>query len=110
MSQIRTAVRTAAHAVLLMTIFAAASPAQDAAKPTPDLTAGKGFRIYESGKGTLNFSAFTYVRYLNQRGLDPTYTNSFGKTVSLDRRDDLQIQKVVLYFKGWLVRPRNSVT
>jgi hypothetical protein len=108
MSRFRKAVQLAALAVLLMGIFATVSLAQDeaTAKPKPDLTAGKGFRVFESEKGTLNFSLFTYVRYLNQRDLDPTYTNSFGTTFNLDRRDDLQLQKVVLYFKGWLVRPQ----
>jgi hypothetical protein len=108
MHRIRIAAQIAVCAALLMTIFAASSFAQGetTAKPKPDLTAGKGFRVYESEKGALNFSAFTYVRYLNQRALDPTYTNSFGTTLNLDRRDDLQFQKVVLYFKGWLVRPQ----
>ena len=76
--------------------------AQTAASPLRDHVPGSGFQIAEADWGTLNFSLFTYVRYLNQQGLDETYTDSFGRTRQLDLRNDLQLQKVVLYFKGWL--------
>jgi hypothetical protein len=95
-------------AILLVMTSATISPAQEATggRTAPDLTPGKGFNIVKSDKGTLDFAAFAYVRYLNQQGLDPTYTNSFGTTSVLDRRDDLQFQKVILFFRGWLVRPQ----
>jgi hypothetical protein len=108
MSRSLTAALAGAGALLLASIFAAAALAQDdaaAAKPKPDLTPGKGFKIYEGDKGALTFSLYTYLRYLNQRGLDETYTDSFGRTRTLDQRDDLQLQKALLYFKGWLGRP-----
>ena len=50
-------------------------------------------------------ASFTYLRYLNQRELDDTYTDAFGRTKTLDKRNDLQLQKVTLYFKGWLFDP-----
>lgn len=69
-------------------------------------TPGAGFKVVKTGKGELNFSLYTYVRYLNQMGLDPTYTDAFGNTAPVQQRQDVQFQKVILYFRGWLLSPR----
>jgi hypothetical protein len=74
-----------------------------------DFTAGgAGFRIADTDFGTLNFSVWAYARYLNQKQLDGTYTDSFGRTKTLDLRNDLQLNKVNLYFKGWIYDPKFS--
>ena len=67
---------------------------------------GSGFEIYKGELGTLNFSSLTTMRYLNQLGLKDKYSDSFGREFNLDRRNDLQFQKVVLYFKGWALDPK----
>lgn len=67
---------------------------------------GKGFVLARSELGEVDFSVFTYARYLNQKGLDETYTDSFGRTRNIDRRSDLQFQKVTLNFKGWILDPK----
>ena len=69
-------------------------------------TPGTGFKVVNTDKGDLNFSLYTYVRYLNQMGLDPTYTDAFGNTVPVQQREDVQFQKVILYFRGWILSPR----
>jgi hypothetical protein len=66
---------------------------------------GKGVVLARTSQGEVDFSAFTYLRYLNQRMLDDSYTDAFGRTKELDIRDDLQLQKVMLFFKGWLFDP-----
>jgi hypothetical protein len=38
-------------------------------------------------------------------GLDETVTDSFGRTQDIDRRSDVQLQKVNLTFKGWMLDP-----
>jgi hypothetical protein len=43
---------------------------------TPNL----GFKLANTEYGDLNVSIYTYVRYLNQLGLDPTYTDALGNT------------------------------
>jgi len=74
-----------------------------------DFTAGgAGFRIADTDYGTLNFSVWAYARYLNQKNLDETYTDSFGRTKTLDLRNDLLLNKVNLYFKGWIYDPKFS--
>ena len=69
-------------------------------------TPGTGFKVVNTDKGDLNFSLYTYVRYLNQKGLDPTYTDAYGNTVPVQQRQDVQFQKVILYFRGWILSPR----
>ena len=43
---------------------------------TPNL----GFKMANTEYGDMNLSIYTYGRYLNQRALEPTYTNAFGNT------------------------------
>jgi hypothetical protein len=69
---------------------------------------GAGFRLADTEFGTMNFSAWAYARYMNQRSLDETYTDSFGRTKTLDLRNDIQLNKVNLYFKGWVYDPKFS--
>ncbi len=67
---------------------------------------GSGFSLVKSAKGTLTFSPYVTLRYLNQNGLDDTYTNHLGQTSNIDKRNDFQLQKAVLYFKGWVLDPK----
>jgi len=66
---------------------------------------GRGFVLARTDLGEVDFSVFSYVRYLNQKGLDGTFTDYFGRTQNIDRRSDVQLQKVNLTFKGWIVDP-----
>lgn len=65
-----------------------------------------GHKVANSRFGDINIRVYTYVRYLNQLGLDSSYTDGFGKTQSVDRRQDIQIQKVSIYFTGWAFDPK----
>ena len=49
---------------------------------------------------------FSYVRYLNQKDLDPTYTNFFGTTLPVQQRQDVQLNKVFIPFSGWFLTPK----
>ncbi len=66
---------------------------------------GKGMVLARTDLGEVDFSVFSYVRYLNQKALSDTYTDAFGRTSELDLRQDVQLQKVNLSFKGWLFDP-----
>jgi hypothetical protein len=66
---------------------------------TPNL----GYKVADTEYGDLNISIYTYVRYLNQLGLDPIYTDAFGNIKSVQRRQDFQIQKVQMKFLGWVL-------
>jgi hypothetical protein len=65
-----------------------------------------GFRVANTDKGDMRVAIYTYVRYLNQKGLDPSYTDAFGKVKSVQQRQEAQILKVQIKFLGWLFDPR----
>jgi hypothetical protein len=65
-----------------------------------------GFLLVESDKGEMYVRLFSYVRYLNQKGLDPTYTDSFGNTHTVPQRQDVQLNKFFLPFSGWFLTPK----
>lgn len=65
-----------------------------------------GSKVANTKYGDINIRVYTYVRYLNQMGLDSNYTNAFGQTSTLDLRQDVQIQKVSIYFSGWFLDPK----
>ena len=67
---------------------------------------GKGFVLTRGDLGEVDFSVVTYARYLNQKALDETYTDSFGRETTLDLRNDIQFAKVTLNFKGWIFDPK----
>lgn len=78
-----TTVRSAlAGAVAALIIPSAASAQDPPAAPPPfgRYAPGGGFKLVDTEQGDLNFRLFTYVRYLNQLGLDETYTDAFGTT------------------------------
>ena len=63
---------------------------------------GRGYQLANTPYGSLNFSGWSYVRYLNQQGLDDSYTDSFGRDFDIDIRNDFQVNKVNLTFNGWV--------
>jgi hypothetical protein len=67
---------------------------------------GNGFPVARSEWGSLSTRLYTYVRYLNQKGIDDDYTDSFGRTRPVDERNDFQLNKVTLYSFGWLLDPK----
>jgi hypothetical protein len=69
---------------------------------TPNL----GFKLANTEYGDLSLSIYSYARYLNQRALEPTYTNAFGVTTTLQQRQDFQLQKVQMKFLGWVMDPK----
>ena len=72
----------------------------------PDYIGNLGFKIYEGDKGQIYMRLMAYARYLNQSGIDPTYTDSFGTVRTIDRREDFQLNKFFLPFSGWFLDPK----
>jgi hypothetical protein len=84
---------------------------QGAIKPeppssSPEYIPNGGFRIYEGENGQIYLRLMTYVRYLNQSGLDSSYTDFFGNTKTVDKRQDVQLNKFFLPFSGWFLTPK----
>ena len=77
--------------------------AADSGKTLGDYTPNAGFTVVNAEKGSLSFGVFSYIRYLNQKQLNETYTNTFGKVTDIKRRQDIQLNKVNIKFFGWVM-------
>ncbi|HXD21711.1 MAG TPA: DUF3011 domain-containing protein [Gemmatimonadaceae bacterium] len=84
---------------------AAAAQAPATTKKAPRYVPNGGFLIVEDELGEVYVRLFSYARYLNQLGLDETYTDAFGKVHTVQRRQDAQLQKFFLPFSGWFLTP-----
>jgi hypothetical protein len=71
--------------------------------PTKEYKPGQGIKLAENGWGDVNFRFTTYLRYLNQGAIDDSYQDSFGTTQSIDKRQDIQLNKMNIYFFGWFL-------
>ncbi len=83
-----------------------AAAGQEQSKRWGTYTPNFGFKLANTEYGDLNLSIYSYARYLNQRALEPTYTNAFGVTTNLQQRQDFQLQKVQMKFLGWVMNPK----
>jgi Protein of unknown function (DUF3011) len=73
---------------------------------SPEYVPNQGFLLYEGEMGQIYMRLLTYVRYLNQKGLDPTYTDFFGNAHAVVQREDIQLNKFFLPFSGWFMSPK----
>jgi hypothetical protein len=80
----------------------AATPPAEAPEQFGTYSYPRGFTLVSTDVGDLRLGITAYMRYLNQLGLEKTYTDAFGRTVDIDRRQDMQLAKVQLIFNGWL--------
>jgi hypothetical protein len=65
-----------------------------------------GYKVVNTERGDLSISIYSYARYLNQLGLNPTYTDAFGNVKTVQQRQDFQLQKVQIKFLGWILDPK----
>lgn len=70
------------------------------------LDPGKGFLVADTELGTLSISAYAMFRYLNQLPADQSYTDHLGRVHVVHARNDLQLHRVQVFFKGWVYDPR----
>ena len=85
-----------------------ASPAPAQPPPTKwgGFEPGKGVVLMRSDVGEVDLGLVSYLRYLNQHGMDKTYTSFFGQNFDVTPREDFQLAKVQITFRGWLFDPR----
>ncbi len=67
---------------------------------------GKGFVLARGPLGELGFGVLTYLRYLNKRSIDANYTDAFGRTIPVQQRQDFQLNREQIMFRGWLFDER----
>jgi len=81
-------------------------PGQDGDRRWGSYTPNLGFKLVDTEYGDVNLSIYTYVRYLNQLGLDNSYTDAFGNVKEVQNRQDAQLQKLQMKFLGWVLDPK----
>jgi hypothetical protein len=67
---------------------------------------GKGLILMRSDVGEVDMGMVSYFRYLNQLAMAKTYTSAFGQPFDVTPRQDFQLAKVQITFRGWLFDPR----
>lgn len=67
---------------------------------------GPGIILARGPRGEASLGIRGYVRYLNQLGLDTTYTDSFGRNFDVDTRQDIELNRLQILTRGWLFDPR----
>ena len=88
--------------------FVAGAAAVEGQRPDapPEHVPNAGFLLYDGEKGQIYFRLFSYVRYLNQRNIDATYTDAFGVERDVAQRQDIQLAKFFAPFSGWFLTPK----
>jgi Protein of unknown function (DUF3011) len=88
--------------------FATAPAAESGATEpkAPTYIPNAGFLLLDGSKGQIYFRLFSYGRYLNQRNLDSEYVDAFGNTKTVQRRQDVQLNKFFAPFSGWFLSPK----
>lgn len=69
-------------------------------------TPGDGFDIVNGKKGSLNFGAYGLFRYVNQLPAKQSYIDHLGNVKNIDTRNDFQLQRVMIFFRGFLLDPK----
>lgn len=71
---------------------------------------GKGFKLVNTPYGDVNLSLYILVRYLNQMPAQQTYNDHLGNPQNVDTRNDIQLQREMIFFSGWVYRPKFEYT
>jgi hypothetical protein len=71
-----------------------------------DFTPGNGFEIAHGKRGTVNFSVYALMRYINQEPNSKTFQDHLGRERTIDPRKDIQWHRSLLYFNGWAFNPK----
>lgn len=75
-------------------------------KKPPEYVPNAGFLLFWGEKGEMYLRLFSYVRYLDQLPLAPTWTDYFGNVHVVQQRQDVQLNKVFFPFSGWFLTPK----
>src|ERR1051325_6023108 len=93
---------------------AAPGPTSPAAPATQDdkietwgsVEAGKGFLVGRTDVGELSIRASALTRYLNQLPPHQTFKDHLGVEHEIHLRDDIYSHRIMVFFKGWIGRPK----
>lgn len=93
---------TLALAAVTLLVAAGASAETDTAMSREPFVSGQGIEIGKSELGSLNVSVYTLLRYINQLPATQSFTDHLGRERPIDTRNDIQLHRVLIHFKGFL--------
>ncbi|HMS66311.1 MAG TPA: hypothetical protein PKD83_13795 [Ignavibacteria bacterium] len=67
---------------------------------------GNGFDLVIGKQGSLNFGAYGLFRYINQLPASQSYVDHLGNSRNIDTRNDFQLQRVMVFFRGFFLDPK----
>jgi hypothetical protein len=67
---------------------------------------GKGFLVGRTDVGELSISAYALTRYIDQLPAHQTFNDHLGRPHNIDTRDDIYSHRIMVFFKGWLGKPK----
>ncbi|MBL8002099.1 MAG: hypothetical protein JNL05_09075 [Flavobacteriales bacterium] len=76
------------------------------AKTFGDFTPGKGFELAHGKHGSVNFSTYVLLRWVDQVPDNAEVEDHLGRVRTLDPRNDIQWHRSYLYFNGWAFTPK----
>src|SRR5204863_828399 len=66
----------------------------------------KGFLVGRTDAGELSISAYALTRYLNQLPPHQAFIDHLGVEHEIHARDDIYSHRIMVFFKGWIGRPK----
>lgn len=72
----------------------------------PGFTPGEGYQIAQGSIGSLAISAYALLRYINQLPAEQTFTDHLGRVNQVKPRNDIELHRVLIHFKGFLFSPK----
>ncbi len=71
-----------------------------------DISPGKGFTLAKTDLGEFRVGLYLLVRYLNQMPAQQSALDHLGNSYFVDPRNDIQLQREMLFFSGWIYDPK----
>lgn len=81
-------------------------PDNAAADTASPMALGKGFKIAENEYGSLSIGMYALVRATEQLPASQEAVDHLGRPLAVDTRQDVQLHRVMLHFRGWAYDPK----
>lgn len=81
----------------------AENAAMDTSSP---MALGKGFKIAENEYGSMSIGMYALVRATEQLPASQEALDHLGRPLAVDTRQDVQLHRVMLHFRGWAYDPK----
>jgi len=82
------------------------APANSAGDTSSPMALGKGFKVAENEYGSMTVGLYALVRAMEQLPASQEATDHLGRPLAVDTRQDIQLHRVMVHFRGWAYDPK----